>query len=159
MKRRSDRWLPTEMIKKICKNCHNNYLVHAYRAEKSSYCSRKCHDESLKGIAPKVDNRGRTPWIKGKKHTPETLKKMVARFYPKGEDHPSWVGDSVGYFGIHSWIERVAGKPKKCEKCGTTEYPKYEWANKSRNYKRDRSDWIRLCIPCHRKADYHRMEL
>lgn len=40
------------------------------------------------------------------------------------------------------------------------EQPKrYEWANISGEYKRDRSDWVMLCPSCHRKIDMGKEEL
>ena len=59
----------------------------------------------------------------------------------------------VGMQALHSWVKRRLGKPQKCEHCGSTTAKKYEWANKSHEYKRDLSDWIRLCTSCHRKYD------
>ena len=29
----------------------------------------------------------------------------------------------------------------------------YHWANISKSYKRNRNDWLRLCVPCHMKYD------
>src|SRR3990167_305600 len=57
---------------------------------------------------------GHTPWNKGK--------------YPEcyqNENHPYWKGDKVGYHGLHRWIARKLGKPKKCEDCGTTKVKMY----------------------------------
>lgn len=70
-----------------------------------------------------------------------------------GDNHHNWKGDNVGYYALHSWVERQLGKPLKCESCGTSEPRKYEWANKSGDYLRDVSDWLRLCTPCHRMHD------
>ena len=74
---------------------------------------------------------------------------------PKGELSPHWKGDSVGYHALHDWVERELGKPTQCEHCPQND-PKrvYHWSNKSHQYKRDRTDWIRLCVSCHRKYDY-----
>jgi hypothetical protein len=58
---------------------------------------------------------------------------------------------SKEYRGIHNWIERRLGKPNFCEDCGSKEDQRYEWANISGNYKKDITDWKRLCVPCHRK--------
>lgn len=66
-----------------------------------------------------------------------------------GEQHPLWKGDRVSYSGLHYWVGRSLGKPKFCEHCGTKTAKKYEWANLSREYKRDTNDWIRLCKSCH----------
>lgn len=60
-------------------------------------------------------------------------------------------GTSYGYRAAHKWVERRLGKPEGCSHCGTKEPRKYQWANLSGEYKKDLSDWIRLCIPCHTK--------
>lgn len=71
----------------------------------------------------------------------------------RGENHPMWKGDSVGYFALHSWVIRRLGSPQECSKCHTTTSKKFEWANISREYKRDLTDWKRLCKECHLKYD------
>ena len=70
------------------------------------------------------------------------------------EESPNWKGDRVGISALHDWIKRQRGKPKICEHCGTLTAKKYEWANKSRGYKRELNDWIRLCTKCHVAYDY-----
>lgn len=72
-----------------------------------------------------------------------------------GTEHPTWKGDKVSYRGLHQWVERKLGKPKKCEHCKNTKlkHRQYNWANKSRNYKRLINDWIRLCMKCHKAYD------
>jgi predicted transcriptional regulator len=55
----------------------------------------------------------------------------------------------VGYSGIHHWINKECGKPKKCEHCKSTNQRIYDWANISGDYLRDKKDWIRLCRSCH----------
>ena len=88
-------------------------------------------------------NRGRVPWNKGKKHR---------RVY--GEKNPNWKGDNVSYRGLHLWVESKLGKPKHCAICQNTDERKvYHWANVSKTYKRDLSDWIRLCVSCHSLFD------
>ena len=68
-----------------------------------------------------------------------------------GENHYAWKGDDVGYGSLHSWIIRELGKPDTCEMCKKTGLTgnKIQWASKSRKYKRDLDDWIRLCSKCH----------
>lgn len=65
----------------------------------------------------------------------------------------SWKGDSVGYSGIHIWMRKTYGKPSYCEKCNDTTKRMYHWANISGEYKRDRKDWRRLCVKCHKEYD------
>lgn len=67
----------------------------------------------------------------------------------RGENNPNWLGDEVGYGGIHDWVEATLGKPRKCEECKSKSAKKYHWHNISHEYKRDTSDWIRLCAKCH----------
>lgn len=71
-----------------------------------------------------------------------------------GKQHHNWSGDNVSYKGIHLWATRKFGRPQKCEHCEDIEKGKYCWANKSGEYKRDRSDWIRLCYKCHYAYDF-----
>lgn len=114
----------------------------------------------------------------GKKHSAKTKAKMSAAkigIKPKnfdyclkkaheahknktGEKAPNWKGDKVGYSGLHDWIRKQLGTPNRCEKCGTTKARRYEWANISGKYKRDLSDWCRLCVSCHRKEGYKKGE-
>jgi hypothetical protein len=96
------------------------------------------------------------------KHTPEAKLKIAAgklgeknpRFGKTNEQSTRWKGDAVGYCGVHDWMTENFGQPKHCESCGTTdENNRYEWANISGEYRRDRSDFIRLCKRCHNDMD------
>lgn len=100
----------------------------------------------------------------GRKHTEET--KMKISLANKGGNKTSfkigqnaneknhlWKGSDVSYSGLHYWVSRKLGKPAKCEQCESTDAKRYEWANKSGKYKRDLTDWIRLCASCHKTYD------
>lgn len=76
-----------------------------------------------------------------------------------GKKHPGWKGEKVKYRALHSWIERRLGTPKCCANCSTTSSKRFSWANISHTYKRDLSDWIRLCGSCHSKYDRYGMKL
>lgn len=107
------------------------------------FCSRKCVNLFQKGKPLKnIDYENRIPWNKGKRYPAIT-----------GEKHPLWKGDSVGYASLHRWVYRHRGAPQRCEVCQTTEKRRYHWANKSKGYRRDLGDWIRLCVSCHKKRD------
>lgn len=69
-----------------------------------------------------------------------------------GPRHHLWKGDAVGIDALHSWVKRHKPDPKFCEHCGTNNL-KLEWANKSQEYKRALSDWLRLCRSCHLRYD------
>lgn len=67
-------------------------------------------------------------------------------------NHYLYKGENASYMSLHGWVRRHKIDPCKCEICGVIDV-KLQWANKSHEYKRDLNDWIRLCIPCHRKHD------
>lgn len=70
------------------------------------------------------------------------------------EKHYKWKGDDVGYIALHAWVRKVLGKPSFCYACGNARRKMYHWSNISGQYKRDISDWQRLCVPCHSKYDH-----
>ncbi len=68
-----------------------------------------------------------------------------------GEKNNKWRGDNVGYFGVHTWVQRTRGNASVCEDCDSTNF--VQWANISGEYKRDIGDWKQLCSVCHRRFD------
>lgn len=91
----------------------------------------------------------------GRKMHPNTLKALIKSV--TGPKNVNWKGGKVGYDALHDWVERKLGKPHKCENCGRTDlkHRQYHWANISGKYKRKISDWIRLCVRCHKIYDLH----
>ncbi len=113
-------------------------------AHKTFFCSARCQQSHKPSIERLKKLRiGLVSPNKGKKLD-----------YLTNERHHGWKGDKVGYMGLHKWIGRHFGKPKKCEHCGTIAAKKFEWANRTGNYQRGREDWLRLCTRCHRRYDY-----
>lgn len=112
-------------VKRICVECGCNFMSWPTEIKRGGglTCSRKCYYSRLRKIAK------------------------------RGEESPAWKGDSIKLGGLHVWVERVLGKPKKCSHCGTTNAKRYDWANISRKYHRDVNDWMRLCRKCHIKYD------
>lgn len=99
----------------------------------------------------------------GTKHTKEWKQIMSNRM--SGDQHPQWLGNDVGYQGLHMYLNRTYGKPTQCQNLDCV-YPrkgakkilekpyKFEWALiKGKKYSRDRKDYIWLCTSCHRKYD------
>jgi hypothetical protein len=114
-------------IKRVCLECGKNFLAIAHEIKRGGgkVCSRVCYYAYQKRTRPKEDKS----W--------------------------NWKGSKVGKAALHNWVERQLGKPQKCDHCGTTDIlKKYEWANKSQKYKRELSDWMRLCTKCHWKYDH-----
>lgn len=98
--------------------------------------------------------KGNDPWNKNlTKETDERIKRYGEKM--SNELHWKWKGDEVEYRALHAWVERQLGKPTKCEHCDKDNLvgQQINWANKSGEYKRDITDWIRLCVKCHRKYD------
>lgn len=70
----------------------------------------------------------------------------------RGAKNASWRGNDATYAAFHHRVEAVRGTPCRCEHCGTTDAPRYEWANLTGHYA-DVNDFARLCVPCHRRYD------
>jgi hypothetical protein len=114
--------------------------------------------------------KGHVPWSKlhgkGKHFSKATEFKKGQHYSVKteftsermsNEKHPNWKGDSVGYFGLHTWVQRKKGKVNQCELCG--KIGRIDWANKSYKYKRDLNDWVALCHKCHFNRDKNKWGL
>ena len=130
---------------------HPNYLT-----EKSIEIIRKKSKERYENGLMKIG-------IKGQR---SSMKTEFKKGKGKNEKNINWRGDAVGYFALHSWVKRRLGKPECCEHCGNigsyyiriqnNELVKVwniQWANKSQKYLRDLSDWLGLCLKCHKKYD------
>ncbi len=126
-----------------CKICSKEkYYRPSYLKVKSGlFCSSKCY-----GI-------GKLGEKHSSKHIENFKLSMKGKFL--NEENPMWKGDNVGYFALHKWISRKLGKPSKCEYCNKNggNDRSYHWANISHKYKRNFSDWIRLCVSCHKNYD------
>ena len=113
-----------------------------------NFCSRLCANRwSMRRIWKRAEYREKM--IKVAK---ENAIRNLVPLLKNEQTHPNWKGDKVGYDGLHAWVEKHKGKPGRCTKCGT-EKGRMEWANVSGKYKRLLSDFVRLCVPCHREMD------
>lgn len=72
-----------------------------------------------------------------------------------GELSNRWKGEKASYAAKHMWIKKHYGSANKCEnpECKCKNPKRFEWANISGLYHRERSDYIMLCPSCHRKID------
>lgn len=101
-------------------------------------------------------------WYRGKC---EDCSKPVKGIYAKKCHDCFWAlkrnptviaGKKVPHYGkAHYWIAKVKGKPKKCENCdfSSENGRQFHWANISDNYLLEETDWMRLCVSCHRIFD------
>lgn len=74
---------------------------------------------------------------------------------PKGEKNYNWRGKNIPYRTLHAWVRRRLGRPGTCQFCGKTGLwgKQINWANKDHKYKRNLTDWLRLCVKCHKNYD------
>jgi len=95
-------------------------------------------------------------------NSPEAkLKRKASSNISRGAAHANWCGDKASYSAKHDWVRRWMGAPQACAKCGKDNLKKtqYHWANISHTYKRDRTDWVRLCVRCHKLYDLGKISL
>lgn len=120
------------------------------------YCSRNCADAARIGTIPSNLKLAQSKSPIGKKGN---------SYHVKGEKHWAWQKEDPSYRAVHSWIRNHYGLASKCENT-ECKYPRkdargnlmlkaksYQWANISREYHRDRADFIELCASCHKKFD------
>lgn len=109
-------------------------------------------------IVPKsAFKKGQKAWNKGMTAVWTTNRNLENNPSKKGDQHWNWSGDQVTYRALHKWVVKVLGQPDTCEHCGKSGLSgrQIHWANISRKYLRDKNDWIRLCVKCHKKYDKH----
>jgi hypothetical protein len=107
------------------------------------------HSEETKRKMSLAQKGKPRPWLKGIKRSAESRERY--RLSKLGELNPKWVGDKIGYLGLHDWIKRRLPKPKLCISCNVR--PPYDLANISGRYLRDLDDWHWLCRRCHMLSD------
>lgn len=70
----------------------------------------------------------------------------------KHDAHSHWRGEEATYSSKHKWVRRHKGRAAE-QMCAHCERPARAWANVSHEYRRDLSDYVALCWPCHAKFD------
>lgn len=140
-------------MKKKCLYCNKEFEKPYFYSIKEwemnrKYCSRSC--KSLSQI--------------GGKHTEEHKEKIRKSILKAGnippiyygKDHPRWKECKKvypeNYQAIHAWLRRNYGSADHCE-FDKSHVGYFEWANISGNYLRNRSDFMSLCVKCHRRYD------
>ena len=143
-----------------CLVCEQDFrAVKDFKERKQKYCSKDCW--SIRGTITILKKVCKTC---NKDFQTYDKRKMFCNSecgYNRPEsEQPAWKGDGVSYSGLHKWVAARLGKPKECEFCHTiVDDPKaIHWANKSQEYKRDLSDWLRLCRKCHMEYDDNSIE-
>lgn len=142
----------------FCKQCSLKFNT---RFRTQIFCSHVCYSIYKIGIKQTDEHRMKiSRALTGKPQSEEHVLKHALSITGKsrldivGKKHWQWKGDAVSYGTLHDWVAYWKGRPKKCDECGITEKQRvYQWANISGEYKRDLSDWVRLCVQCHRKRD------
>jgi len=137
-------------ILKNCNFCKKEFLV--WPSDVSKHCSISCVYKSrikreIKNC--KICNLEFNSLPSSNAHY---CSKKCASVGISGDKNYKWKGDDVGYNGLHNWVRNKLGTPSRCESCGKTK-GFFDWANISHLYKRDLSDWARLCRKCHISYD------
>jgi hypothetical protein len=121
---------------RTCEVCKTLFYLQGYRVNdlsRGKTCSRECKGKSTIGLRVSQE----TEFKKG-----ENL----------AEKHKFWKGDKVGYMALHKWIHNNWGKAGQCFRCRVLN-KKYQWANVTGVYDRNKKNWEQLCLSCHRKED------
>jgi hypothetical protein len=159
-------------IKIRCLVCDNEFLDYLSNRNRK-FCSKECYYKSLlknpkDQLGVSASERVKRYAIRHRKlfydNCPicgieksiksKSCRKCITIVRPS-KLRKDWKGKNVGYRCLHLWVERILGKPETCEYCGKSglKGKQIHWANKSHQYKRELTDWIRLCSSCHKYYD------
>lgn len=117
----------------------------------SSFCRKHAFRPTAFKQGHGLSNTGRTHFSKGESPWNKGLQGVQS-----DERHGGWKGNKVGYYALHAWIKRKLGKAKYCLFAKTLYSdcsPSFQWANISREYKRNLEDWMQLCVRHHKQYD------
>lgn len=121
---------------------------------------RKGHSPWNKGT--NISLRPKTGWSiictvcgKSKYYQLNEHKKRFRKYCSPACYHLDSQKENLSYSGLHSWIKRQLGNASQCKICESTKT--VDWANKSREYKKDITDWIPLCRKHHIAYDKNRL--
>lgn len=164
------------MVKpKVCINCKKEYTPGSRNYKRAKFCSSACSLKTWRRNNPEHNKRIKMEWrrkhgvlrrgspehreavsrqLKGTTLSDET-KERISGSALRGSIHHAWKGEYVSYRALHKWVERYLGKPGDCIDCGASGLSgrKIHWSNVSGKYRRDLSDWQRLCAKCHKAYD------
>lgn len=133
---------------KACLNCGKAFKLKPSHFDKTKFCSNICYRNYIKihaigssNIRDKICPDCGKMIMRKSSHCRSCSQKGL-----KFVENP-------GYSSLHKWMTRNYGQPKYCENCGSKHKGVYNWANISHEYKRERSDWMRLCRKCHLEYD------
>lgn len=117
---------------------------------RGKYCSASCRSKVV--VKRLVQRNKAHEFVDAQR---ESMNRLHVYQHSNEALHPRWKGNDAGYYSIHDWITKHYGQPVGCDVCGLNDSSrKYHWANLSHEYRRDRSDFKRMCVSCHRKYDY-----
>lgn len=134
---------------KVCRHCGIEFTKPSKTSAKQ-WSRRFCCSQNCGNLSKK------TPWLEKFKLKEGSKLGAEHRFKPGeavGAAVFGWKGDKASYYAKHLWMNYHFGKPSECEHCKTNVNRMYHWANISGEYHRKREDWLRLCVPCHKKYD------
>lgn len=145
-------------IKRKCLECGKEFetIESRIKVGKGKYCSKKCFRKNF----PSEETKEKIRKTNRGKHF--SLKTEFKKGSNLEEKNNKWMGDNVGYMGIHLWLRSRYGDADRCEnrennilnfKCKRITN-NYNWALiKGKKYERKRENFMMLCCSCHLKYD------
>lgn len=86
----------------------------------------------------------------GHQNRPQEIKDKISEAN-SGEKNGMYLGDKVGYNGLHAWIRKYLPPQKLCQICFIK--PPFDVACITFVYNRNFKNWLRLCRSCHEIYD------
>lgn len=128
---------------------------------RQSKCLKRQHASGMRKniFTPEIRKKMSDSRLNGIRDGRIDTRKGIPNLKISGKNNYNWKGKGVGYCGLHYWVKNKLGSPSKCAYCLTIKARKFEWCSIDHKYKRNLSDWIRLCTKCHRNYDYGNIKI
>ncbi len=163
------RFLKIPNVTISCVFCNKEFGCKPSLVKTKKYCSKNCFSKAksknMSGKSQyKMTDEIRKKISKAKKGVKIWGGKRENMTWMQDENHHAWKGNDVGYDALHDWITKNGKKIGACTICGASKDTKdgrtyTQWANISKDYKRDIDDYVELCPSCHSYLDKNNIDM
>jgi len=117
-------------------------------SKNGAYWNFKCDCGSEKAIRSDVVVNGKV--VSCGCYRTSVILKSTRKY--KGKVHPNWQ-EKPSYSAIHLWLRRSVVKSGICKFCKKEDLKTQFALKHDKEYERKKSNFIELCVPCHRAYD------
>lgn len=136
-----------------CFHCNKLLYKSPSKVHPRNFCNHICYASVRNKELKESGKHTRLDRFRSEQYREKAVRALRANNV--GEEHPMWKGTQASYRAIHYWVRRHLGTPTTCTVCNVTDTrPRYiQWANIDGHYRRRLTDYVPMCVSCHKKHD------